>query len=358
MDYVRRLQGRWRLAVVVLLATATLSGCVAPPAKFTAEQWITRRDRAVMRGMDWMEAFLAKDSNLDDVGLDSVYIFLEIAASSRNAEIREKALTVAKRYAKHVADRLVQAETPLDNWDLLDLVDLLAEAEPLGLDAELLRARASESMGYFHSFQDFTDVAFDDLAGASEDDVFDTMMGVYSLAKATAVCGPDFEITPGLADVLALVKGREFVSAADDTSKDKDIFQDHAYLATHAAYILSNYGRLRLHRSDAPWIYRYLRANFAAVLADKDIELVAEFIDIFRSLGRSETDDADVRVGAEFLLAAQNDDGSWGPWRDEEDAYSAIHYTWCAVSGLRERMFLENTPYECYIARVLEKLNR
>lgn len=305
-----------------------------------------------------MEEFLAKDKNLDDVGLDSVYIFLEIAVSSRNAEIRAKALTVARRYARHVAKGLVEADPPLDNWDLLDLVDLLAEADPLGLDGELLRARAAESLEHFHSFKDFTDVAFDDLADASEDDLFDAMMGVYSLAKAEASCGAEYEVTPGLADVLAFIKKRRFVSAAEDTSKDKDLFQDHAYLATHVAYILSNYGRLRLRRADAPWIYRYLRANFSAVLADKDIELVAEFIDVFRSLGHCEADDDHVRAGAEFLLASQNDDGSWGPWRDEEDAYDAIHYTWCAVSGLRERVFLENTPYECYIARVLERVNR
>jgi len=358
MKCVRQLQGRRRFAAFVLLAGAWVGGCAAQPAGSGGETWVARRDRAVLRGMNWMETFLARDKNFDDVGLDSVYIFLEIAASSRNAEIRAKALTVARRYATRVAKRLVEAEAPLDNWDLLDLVDLLAEAESLGLDAELLRDRADESLAYYHSFQDFTNVAFNDLAHASEDDVFDSMMGIYSLAKAEAVCGEEYAVEPGLADVLVFIKKRQFVSAADDTSEDKDLFQDHAYLATHVAYILSNYGRLRLRRADAPWLHRYLRANFAAVLADKDIELVAEFIDIFRSLGCGEADDDDVRAGAEFLLATRNDDGSWGPWRDEEDAYDAIHYTWCAISGLRERVFLENTPYEYYIARVLEKLNR
>jgi len=305
-----------------------------------------------------MEAFLAKDTHLDDVGLDSVYIFLEIAASSRNAEIRAKASTIARRYAKRLAKRLMNTDGLLEGGDLVDLLDLLSEAAPLGLDAKVLGRRARESLAVCNSFEDLHGVAFEDLATASEDDLFDAMMSVYSLAKAQAACGDAFKVTPGLAEVLAFLEHRHFMDAVDDLSDEKETFQDHAYLATHVAYILSNYGRLRLWRADAPWVYRYLRANFHAVLADKDIELTAEFVDIFRSLGCREADDADLRAGTAFLLAAQNADGSWGPWKNEEDAYDAMHYTWCALGALRERVFLKGTPYEQHLRNVLDRVNR
>jgi len=306
-----------------------------------------------------METFLAKDANLDDVGLDAVYIFHEIAESSPNPQIRTRARATARKYARHVVKTLLApGNTPLDHRDLVDLIDLLSEAGPLALDKRRLQARAVRGLKKHRSFKALHGVAFRKLPTASEDDVFDTMMSAYSVAKAEAACGKAFAVRPGLAKMLAFIKGREFISAAADTSDDKGTFQDHAYLATHVAYILSNYGRLRLRRSDAPWVYRYLRANFAAVLADKDLELVAEFVDIFRSLGRSEADDPDVRAGTAFLLKAQNADGSWGPWRSEEDAYDAIHYTWCAVSGLRRRVFLEGTPYARHLADVLKYVNR
>lgn len=309
--------------------------------------------------MAWMEAFLAKGTNLDDVGLDGVYIFLEIAASSPNQRIRTRAQAAARRYARHVVKKLLADEhEPLGNGDLVDLMDLLSEAEPLALDAPQLRAKAVEVLKDYKSFKALHGLAFRKLRTASEDDVFDTMMSVYSVAKAHSACGEAFDVKPGLGKMLAFIKARDFISAVDDTSEDKETFQDHAYLATHVAYILSNYGRLRLRRTDAPWVYRYLRANFDAVLADKDLELVGEFVDVFRSLGYSEDDDADVRAGTVFLLDSQNEDGSWGPWRTEEDAYDAIHYTWCAVSGLRRRAFRQGTAYERYLANVLKRVNR
>ena len=357
---MRRSYGRWLAAAWLLAAAAALGGCAATARQAgPADVSAARCDRAVMRGMGWMETFLAKGTNLDDVGLDGVYIFLEIAASSPNPRIRTKAQAVARKYAKHAVKKLLADDTePMDNGDLVDLVDLLSEAEPLGLDSRWLRARAVEALKDYRSFKALHGVAFRKLSTASEDDVFDTMMSVYSLAKAHAACGEAFAVKPGLTKMLAFVKTRDFISAVDDTSEGKDTFQDHAYLATHVAYILSNYGRLRLRRTDAPWVYRYLRANFDVVLADKDIELVGEFVDVFRSLGYSEDDDADVRAGTAFLLDSQNEDGSWGPWRKEEDPYDAIHYTWCAVSGLRRRQFLRGTAYERYLANVLNRLNR
>ena len=363
MEPVRRSSGRW-VAAWVLVGAAALGGCGALPTRQAdrrrVDPWAARRDAAVLRGMAWMEAFLAREGHLDELALDAVYIFLELSASSSNAEIRTRARAAARRYAAHVAKGLLAEERdkPRDNWDVADLLDLLAEAGPLGLDRRQLGEHAAKGLELYGTFEALHGTAFKDLAGASEADLFDTVMSVYSAAKAEAACGEAFAVRPGLAEVLTFLKGRPLVAAADDTSKDKALFQDHAYLATHTAYILSNYGRLRLRWDDAPRVYRYLRANFNAVLADKDIELVAEIVDVFRSLGRGEADDADVLAGTEFLLGCQNEDGSWGPWPDEEDPYDAIHYTWCAVGALRGRVFLRNTPYGRYLRRVLWRVNR
>ena len=155
--------------------------------------------------------------------------------------------------------------------------------------------------------------------------------------------------------MLAFLHDYPLVPAPEDPEGDWDLFREYAYLVTHAAYVLTNYNQLLLRETDAPWIQRYLRENFDAVLASGDVELVAEFVDVFRSMGRSEADDPDVRAGTDFLLATQNPDGSWGRWRTEADAYFAMHYTWCAVCGLRDREPREGTVFDRYVRRALRE---
>jgi len=50
-----------------------------------------------------------------------------------------------------------------------------------------------------------------------------------------------------------------------------------------------------------------------------------------------------VRVGFEYLLSAQNADGSWGDTKDP-DPYGRYHPTWTAIDGLRDYRWTRVLP--------------
>lgn len=351
-------------AAIALFVLAAACGC-GQPKRDDGERPVvgrsqrTARDRAVQRGLAWLARFLKDEDNLNDVRVDGVSIFVEAMTTSRAAAIRRQAAKAARRLAGRLAERYLELDDPLTGVEVIDVLTLASEAKALGLNAEALLAKAQRAMEACEAPEDIFGLgplSPKVLKAASEDEIFDLLLDVYAVEKARAVYPGRFAMRFGLADVLGYLRGRRFVSLDEDTTSDKRTFEDHAFLATHVAYVLSDYGRLKLHRADAPWLYRYLRANFDAVLADEDVELVAEFIDVFRSLGLSEADDAHVRLGTALLLRTQKADGSWGKPAGEDDPYDAMHPTWCAVMGLRERTFEEGTPYHRRLRRILRRL--
>ena len=63
-----------------------------------------------------------------------------------------------------------------------------------------------------------------------------------------------------------------------------------------------------------------------------DPEMLGEIVDSLKAFGLTEAHPL-VREGVEYLLAAQNADGSWGP--TDGDVYARYHSTWTALDGLR-----------------------
>jgi len=98
-------------------------------------------------------------------------------------------------------------------------------------------------------------------------------------------------------------------------------------------------------------LYGYLREQFASAFRFEDPGLVAEFVDVFRTLGFDERSDRMLCQGTRFLLQAQHADGSWGDI-EADDPYDAIHPTWAVVDALRDRIFLKGTPYSHYIKSI------
>ena len=66
----------------------------------------------------------------------------------------------------------------------------------------------------------------------------------------------------------------------------------------------------------------------------KDPETMGEFLDTLKSFGLSE-DHSLIQTGVNFLLATQNEDGSWGD-TEADDIYQRHHPTCTAIDGLRE----------------------
>ena len=136
-------------------------------------------------------------------------------------------------------------------------------------------------------------------------------------------------------------------------------FYNTAYLATHIAYIPTGYGRHRLHVSDSPALYRFLRQNFYAVLEKGELDLVAEFVDLFRQYGCSEHDDLQLRDGARYLLKLFRAAGNrWMAHREPEERaqhrlaadggkvsdYNIVHKPWTGIAGIRVRRMEADAP--------------
>ena len=131
---------------------------------------------------------------------------------------------------------------------------------------------------------------------------------------------------------------------APDGANDPAVY-DTAYLVTHVAYLPTGYGRHRLRVEDAPWLHRYLRENFYAVLAMGELDLVAEFVDLYRQYGCTEANDRQLRDGSRHLLRLYATAGRrWMAHREsyetmESNAYDLLHKPWTAIAGLRRRRF-------------------
>lgn len=172
------------------------------------------------------------------------------------------------------------------------------------------------------------------------------------------VCLLDAQATPGLRlppDVAPFGHAvwrrllvHPFVHAADcDAGAMDDAFYDAAYLATHIGYVPTGYGRHRLRASDHPRLFHYLRANFDAVLGMGELDLVAEFVDLFRQAG---TDVHLVERGTKHLLALHERAGAWmahvEAWDDDDPSpYDLVHKAWTGVAGVRNRQTSPRGPY-------------
>ena len=184
-------------------------------------------------------------------------------------------------------------------------------------------------------------------SNASVDDLYSLVMWSITFGEAHLVPGIALpaetrSLAPTLWRYLAnyQFKGaRDFPAGAWDES-----FQSVAYLATHIAYIPTGYGRYPIRVSDAPHLYRYLRENFYPVLEMGELDLVAEFVDLFRQYGCTEDNDLQVRDGTRHLLNLfQAAGGSWIAHREPSESseisdYAAIHKPWTAMAGVRVRV--------------------
>jgi hypothetical protein len=118
-------------------------------------------------------------------------------------------------------------------------------------------------------------------------------------------------------------------------------FYDPAYLATHTAYIPTGYGRDMIYISDAPRLDQFLRENFCSVLQMGELDLTAEFTDLFGDYGRIKETDLQLRDGTCYLLKLFHSSGdSWMAYREpyehaDPDNHDLIHKarTGCLMCG-------------------------
>ena len=131
-------------------------------------------------------------------------------------------------------------------------------------------------------------------------------------------------------DILKLIPS--FRPYRGPNGKDDYGFYRIFYTITHIVYTLNDYGLYRLSPDWLPQEFEFLKTNLKQCIIDNDAESMGEFLDTLKSFGLTEQDSL-IQQGEEFLLARQNEDGSWGHPTDK-DIYNRYHSTWTAVGGL------------------------
>lgn len=313
------------------------------------------RREAVRRGMRWLDWYIRKHWSYTELGVDAVYIFRELAETTDDEVVRRFSFPVARRLALQMK-AYFQRPGMLEKADsVLDALDLLTFHRFLKFDPQPLLEMATRRFAKYDDAEALFGMKLGDLNRLSEDQVFELLINTYVMEKIRLTLSPRLATDFHLGQVIAFLRTRAYVNHRHDVTENHRLFSDHAYLATHVAFVLNNYGVSPLSIADIPRVYPFLRDNFAAIYRKKDIELVAEFLDVYRAMGLSEVNDRQVELGTRFLLATQAADGSWGPWRKQKNPYDAVHYTWAAVHGLRERFLRADTQYRRHLKRLLER---
>lgn len=295
-----------------------------------------------------MAAFLEDPESLRKLGTDAPVIFLA-GQNARSATIRNLALPLARYQAARLLPLL--AASPLSSRsDVFEALWLLSESDNLKIPTEPLLTMVTQRLLRLPSPESVYAIDLANLDRVPEADIYELLIDAY-VADRAALAHPELPLTTfRLGKVLPFVLARPYIRYADDRSEDHGLFSDHAYLATHVAYVLSDYARLRLAPADLGPVYGYLRSEFPSAIRYGSLELIAEFVDVFRILGFDDKDDMVCR-GTRYLLDRQHPDGGWGGSKDG-NAYEQIHATWVAVDALRDRNFAEETPY----AKLIETL--
>ena len=297
------------------------------------------RREAVHRGTAYLKIFFEGEEKRAALGTDAVSIFLELGETAADPDVARRAMREARRLAAPLARDYAKPGGLDAHESLMGALSLLPDSGPLHLSKKsplsLLSSVTARLAGrdpdeaYYGARIDAS--RLDTLDG---DALFDFLIAAYTVERARLA----FPALPapgvGLGDVLRLVLARPYASfdAGDDERAGDDL-----YLATHVAYVLSDYSRIRLEPASLGAILPYLRAQIPHVLAARDTEAGAEIADVLRQTGEGDAD-ADVCRLARLLLETQQSDGSW-PRPDAEDAYDTVHPTWVGVHSLRERTF-------------------
>jgi hypothetical protein len=104
------------------------------------------------------------------------------------------------------------------------------------------------------------------------------------------------------------------------------------YAASHAVYVLNDYGRARLSPRLLPLERAFLERHMSWALAQGEPDTVGEIIDSLLALGVADRHPFIV-AGRTLLMDTQQADGGWG---DEADDYGRFHTLWTAIDGLRD----------------------
>jgi hypothetical protein len=314
---------------------------------------IKHTDTAIERGLDFIYRLGQKQKCFSNYGSFLVCCFALLAATSRNPKLR----SLGRERAKHFLERwsLLHPSLPGDaSPDLLFEFILIHYArrrirlrDTAGA-AALKRAACNFSASDLLGFDPVKEPPPNDLSYRC-DCTFQNPRGrkvckqckchlrirsrykVWMEALANTYVAETSGIHFGAryADVLKWMPAMEPYPTGDD----EEVLRDAIYAVTHVVYTLNDYGTYRLSHRWLPREFAFLKANVKSACTRKDPEILGELLDSLQAFGLTVTHPL-IAHGTRYLLAEQNDDGSWGD-TSEKNIRTRCHTTWTAIDGLR-----------------------
>ena len=355
------------VAIAVIGARAPRRGTpLWPGSRHTREE----RDLAIRRGLVFIYESIARNpAHFREYGHDLLSAFYNIAVTSEDRELRRMAWSMGHERALEY--RRIHPNVPPDIYagEFTDLVFGEDSAARLGVPDPRLHTQLREAAKRF-SVIDY--LLFDPAVEPPPSDIPKTCRkcGGYNVrgAKVCARCGEplvfwsrydlyqDALINTYTGDRAGITLGAHYVDVLHwlpalrpyppRIPGHEDAYYAGVYAVTHVVYTYNDYSQFRLSPTCFPEEVAHLKANLREAVADHDPETMGEYLDSLRSFGLSFSDDL-IRAGFDYLLSAQNPDGSWGDTKDP-DAYGRYHPTWTSIDGLRDYRWPRILPCPAY----------
>jgi hypothetical protein len=325
-----------------------------PGSRFTEAM----RQRAVMRGLNFIYRTALKRRNFEDYGPDYIWCFYTLSVAVEDEKVRRAAhrMGLERACLWRREHRFVPSDA--DAGLISELAYGNDAAESVGLPDDRLKEQLKEAAPRFKAR---AYLLFDPLSEPPPNDVPDECdyCGADDNPRGSKVCHVckhplemrtrydvwyDALITTYVGDRSGITLGAHYVDVLKwlptlrpyqaSRNGDDEEFYDTVYAITHIVYTLNNYSQYKLSPQLLPQEFEFLKTNLKEAIKEKDADMLGEFMDTLRAFGLTSNDPI-IRRGMEYYLAHQNRDGSWGDMH-EKDIYQRYHPTWNAVAGLSE----------------------
>ncbi len=320
-----------------------------------ASDLIAASKTSTKRGLDFIYRTANTTSGFDSYGSLLVCCFALVGATSRDESLRRLARSRAQRLAQRWG-RAYPLVPPDASVDLLLRFVLVRYAlsrlgvKDVALNAQIRTAAEGLSAEDLLGFNPVFEPPANDLPYPCDCGLknvrgrtfckqcrrrlviqsrYRVWMGALASTYVSGRCG--MHVGAHYLDVLKWLPTMRPYPVAED--ENIELLRDAIYAVTHIVYTLNGYGTYRLRGGWLPREFAFLKANVASACERKDPEILGELLDSLKAFGLGARHPL-IMHGTKFLLAAQNEDGSWGD-RDEENIRTRCHTTWTAIDGLR-----------------------
>jgi hypothetical protein len=319
----------WRVCALALILVSTAPGRLIPvrgiplwPGSAFTE---ADRARAIDRGLTFIYRTAVDPANFSLYGSDYLWCFYEIAATSSDRRLSERAAAMGRERAERWRVEHPHPDPKASPDDLADVLFGAYAAEQLGFPDEALKNEIRNAAAHFTGM-DF--LRFAPAAGPRQDDP--ALHDLLCDALITTYTADQYQVTLGAPYRDAarwLTLARPYRIGADGVIPVVN-------LVTHVVYTVNDYGAKAISPAAFPDEFAFLREHFMDREIQQDGEMLGEFMDCLRAFGLTARDPM-IQRGYRELLSTQNIDGSWGDL-NKKDIYDRYHPTWTAIDGLRD----------------------